>query len=152
MAEIKVLADSWTTVTAEEDPDDQYSGEDTDTDWTFNGIKLASKTEYPDLTTDFKPKTGKTYYLVLVTYDSDDSFSHNGNACVEYVDLYRDIDKATATRDEIIRHNNANNKWTDEKPYNLVLTLDNGKDLEYPAPWLDYFSDLGEVRLVTVCL
>lgn len=153
VARIEVLADSWTDVTRERDSYDEWSADDTDTSWDINGIKvLDGKEGYADLDIDFEPKPGDSYYLVLVTYHSGDSFSNHDNACVEYIDLYRDLDSAERIRNEILRHDESNSRWSDDKPFKLVLTLDNGKEIEYPAPWHGYFNGLGDVRVVMVRL
>lgn len=150
---IEVLADECVSVESERDPDEEFSGEDTHTDWSFEGIKIVTgKNHYSDLTVSFEPKPDTIYYLVVVVYHDGDSFSHRENGNVEYVDLYRDFNAAEETAKEIRRHDDAHSRWTDESPYDLVLTLDNGKAMKYCASWQAFFCGIGSIRVIPVRL
>lgn len=122
--------------------------------WTFSGICLVEdEKKYADLETEFDVEFSKIYFLLLVIYNTGDSFSHEEAAGVDFVELYRDVEAAEKMALEIRRHDDACSRWTDEKEYDLEITLDNGNRMKYnSAPWLGYFESIHDIRLVPVRL
>jgi len=152
MAKIKVLSHSWTEITEEANPDDDWSADSTSTYWSFNGIKVVSEKDYFDLVTAFEPKKRETYYLVLVVYHSGDSFHHADNEYVEYIDLYQDINNAEQAAEEIRQHDSAYDRRGHEETYKLMVTMANGKRKHHYASWHGYFNGVGSIQVVSVSL
>jgi hypothetical protein len=67
------------------DPDDEYARASTYETHDIQGIKLS---KYGDIEIDFEPKYDVTYFLVIVNYDTGDSFGRD-NGRVSYVDLFK---------------------------------------------------------------
>ena len=85
---INVVDEAYTDVTQEADPEDEWSGESTDTSHNIQGIKLGKN--YGDVECSFEVVPGETYFLLYYLYSTGDSFG-TASGQIEFVGLYNDL-------------------------------------------------------------
>jgi len=159
---LKVLHDRHVEVTRERDETDRWSGEDTTSSWTVNG--LVKTDDYPDLVPCFAVETGDAVYLVYLVYSTGDSFSHSENGCINFVDVFKTREKAEHVAQCIREHNSwykgmhenwkpmtAEQRKTLGKKYNSEYTIElvreDGSINSESAGWNGYFDHLSYIEV-----
>ena len=104
----------------------------------------------PDVFTD-DPVLYSSYYLLVVTYDTGDSFGHE-NGVKEYVSVHSDYNVALENHDRIRDHFKICKKDNLENFDNLYLELktDQGREFTITCPWTDYFTNDADPELFEV--
>lgn len=152
MTDIEIINISYTEVTRERNPEDEWDADDTCTSNNIEGfriIKPNSRWKSVDLTVDFEPKVDKTYYLVYVIYSTGDSFSHH-EGCVDYIFLYENLEFAEATKKMI---EDAYKKKDKEESYSVEIFNDKGELFKISSSsWVGYFETLTDVVIDYVTL
>lgn len=92
---VQVLHSKESSVTRERNSDDQWDQNDLRHDYSYHGLKELSSKSYYDLIVPFKLVKNKTYYLLIVSYNTGDSF-HREEDCEAMIELFED--KATAEK------------------------------------------------------
>lgn len=149
--DIYVINDTYSEVTRERDPNDEWDADNTATSNCIRGFKIVNKSskknEYTDLTIDFEVKETIPYYLLSVIYSTGDSFSHH-TGHIEYIDLYSNIEYAEAAQKMIENAYAAKDK---EERYSVDILDNNGNMRKISSSsWVGYFESLEEVRIDTV--
>lgn len=138
----------YTEVTREADPEEDYDGDDTHTDWTISSIIEPSNNEYRcDIALPFQIEDGKTYYAVYVIYHEGDSFSNQMNANLEIIDVFTTKEKAQKVVDKILEGDNQDS-WTPKFIYENEI----GIERQISAPWTGYFNGIGKCDYQEVAL
>lgn len=127
-------------VTRERDPDDEWSGEDTSTSWTVEGITLLDKDEYNALPADFPVEVGDTVYVVYAVYSTGDSFSHDENGEFETVCFFKTREKAHAAARAVSQR-------TAGESYQMTFETESGAKISRYCPWDGYFERLSYVEV-----
>jgi hypothetical protein len=145
--DIEIINHSYTEITKERDPNEEWDGEDTITSNSIQGFKIVKpndKWKQVDLTIGFEIKPDKTYYLVSVIHSSGDSFNHNSGEIV-YIELYENIEMAEATKKIIEDSYNRKHK---EESYGVEILNNSGTLYKISSsPWVGYFERLEEVQI-----
>lgn len=138
----KIDHTAYIEVTRERNIDEEYSGEDTSTNWNiFSSLTIDNN--YPDITTPFEIEEDKDYYLVYVIYNTGDSFSYHDGSNVEFIEIFENYDKATSLVHQIKSNTNLENlngEYLDEK--------DNKKNLSFC--WYGCFESLSICEVMRV--
>lgn len=147
---VKIDRSEQVTVVRERDPKNQWSGEDTDTNYTINGFNVVGEKDMWDFVLSYDP-TGKTMYVVCAFYDTGDSFGSTEN-CLCLVSLQEHFQDAQA----ILRACESDYKayqekgtW-DYKPLSVVLPAAGKTEEVYTGMWKGYFERLRELRVETL--
>ena len=90
---IKVIDNSYTIVTKERDPNEEWDGENTYTSHNITGIELTEHGYDTDVVLEYLPTVGKEYYLLYGNYSTGDSFNHHTGQ-IFYIDLFEDYEFA----------------------------------------------------------
>jgi len=137
VCEIEIIDDTYTEVTRESDPDEQWDGDDTCTSHDIHGFKIG---KYGDLSVRFEPEYDKTYFLLYATYSTGCSFSqHEGE--IEYVDLYEDENVAWENYRRLDKHGEG---------YSAKLLHESGKEYTFSIPWIGYFESLQDLEVMAI--
>lgn len=148
---VKVLKDSFTEVTKEADPEDDWSAESTFTTTVFNGLSLVKKDEYSDLAISFDLEEGKDYFLIVASYTIGDSF-HEDEGIIEFIDLYKDFEKAKETVKVLLDHFELYDEDTCYSVSPVNLTREEGEVYSFHPPWYGCFERLEEISIVSLKL
>ena len=108
---ITVVDDSYTEVTDEADPNDEWSADSTDTSHYIWGIKIHPK--YGNIECSFDVVPNKTYYLLYYLYGSGSSFGTDSGQ-IEFVCLYQDkklADKSCQALNDAYNHLNRKKEY-----------------------------------------
>jgi len=124
---------------SEPDPESSWDNGSTAADWGILGIKFADR--YSEITVDFEVLKGKTYYLVVVDYNSGDSFGSYDN-CLEFVDLFETLEAAENAAEEV----------RTPEGYSYHYTRNNGRRISVSCPWVGYFESLNDITVHPVKL
>lgn len=126
-------------VTRENDPDVEYSGEDTDTSWSFGPVSLtqprAGAFETIEVGDGYAP--GDRVFLVGGVYNTGDSFSHHEWSSFELFSAHRTRDAAKLA-ETALSGAGADAKDVDLGDGYVVASL----------PWFGQFVSLGYVDIV----
>jgi hypothetical protein len=148
---VKVLKDSYTEVTREADPEDELDEDSTFTTTVFNGLSLVGKNEYSDIAVSFNLEEEKDYFLVVASYTRGDSFSED-EGVIEFVDLYKDEEKAKETVKVLLDHFELYDEDTCYSVSPINLTREEGESFPFLPPWCGYFERLEEISIVPLKL
>lgn len=100
---LRVVHDSYQCVTREYNDEGPYSRrDDTRTTWTVDGIELVD--QYPDVTACFPLETGDSVYLVYVVYSTGDSFGHDEDHSIAFIDVFKTEERAKLAARGIREH------------------------------------------------
>lgn len=167
MSNIRVINDSYTYVTREQNKDDAWDADDTKTINRIEGIQIVSDKGWNDLTTSFDVKEGEVYYLLYAVYDTGDSF-HRSDGQIEYVGLYQSRDVAEDNAKRIKEHDKIASRLNRSycvseqerkqleklrktfEQYSVNLITEDGKEYKISCPWVGYFEILDDVEVVEV--
>lgn len=140
--------DSYTQVTREADPNEEYDGDDQQTDWTIgNKITLANDANC-DVVAPFKALDGETLYLVYAIYGTGDSFSYDDNGCCDFIALYKTRAKAEA----LVAKITAENENKKEQPMSMTYQDEAGQMHRILCGWNGYFETLTTCEVKEVAL
>lgn len=85
---------SYSSVTREADPDDKYDRDSTSTDHTVSGLSVSEDNRF-DVVGAFVPDAdNQKCFLVYVIYSTGDSFGHDENANIEFIQVFKTLEKA----------------------------------------------------------
>lgn len=130
----------------------------TNTSHTVEGLELVDR--YPDVTCCFPVVEGDDVYLVYVIYSTGDSFGHDTDSSIVFIDVFQNKEKAEATAQLIRKHADwyleKNARWArlDQKKkdqpsfkdsYSLEYIRENGKKNTLSTSWNGYFESLSSV-------
>lgn len=140
----KIDHTSYTEIIRESNPDEEYSGEDTQTNWFVNN-ELTIDENYPDITTSFELNKDKEYFLVYVIYNTGDSFSRNNSSNIEFIDIFEDLNKANLLVKQIYENTNM-----EQLQGNYLDEKNNKKNLSFC--WIGHFESISlcEVSSINV--
>lgn len=142
MTQIRVVYDSYRYVTREENPDDSWSRDNTDADYTIRAVSESGN--YFDLVADFELDASRSYHLLYMIYDTGDSFGTDGGQ-IEFIMLYQDLNVAHTNRQRLVDHY--------ESPgdsHTVALVSDSGEECQIGVPYMGYFETLRDVEVKTV--
>lgn len=159
---LKVVYDSYSKVTRKRDTSQEYSGEDTTTSWSIGGLVLTD--DYPDLVPSFPVKADDDVYLVYLVYSSGDSFSHNEDGRISFIDVYKTRDKADFAASCIREHNSwykdMHEHWKPmtakerkalskkyKSEYSIDLVREDGSINPERAGWNGFFEQLSYIEV-----
>lgn len=141
----KIEHTSYTEVTRAGDPEDRWDADDLNTSWSIGSTITETEDKYPDIVVPFQLEFGKTYYLVYVIHNTADSFHyHEGYGC-EFVEIFKDQQKAKKLVEQITQHNkdyNENRKDLGDHAYTLFYDDENGNKKELYCNWNGYFESI----------
>lgn len=131
------MFDHYTEVTRSRDPDEQWDGDDTYTEWTFKGLTRKSNADCFDIPKEW---IGCNVFVVYVIWSTGDSFSHSSHAYAEGVGIYATHEEAEDVKKLIWDEYNEGDK---DYSNNFVM-LPSGQKLSTSA-WKGYFESLNDV-------
>lgn len=138
MPNIQILKKEYVQITRERDEDDEWDQDDTYTETDILGV--CESNDYFDISVPFNLHHDQTYFLVIISYSTGDSF-HREEGIIEYVDLYETKEKAKQCLNTLEAQ--SNNK-------HIPLIRENGMTYRFTPPWLGYFESLESMRIVEV--
>lgn len=146
LTKIRIINDSFTSVTRESDPDDKWDRDDTCQSHNIKGFEIvdADRKYGYDFEVPFKIDPEKEYYLVAVYYDTGDSFGRDENV-IDMIDLYDDINIATEVKRRILDNDNKGS-------YSVTILNPQGKEYQISTSWVGYFEHLNDVEIHRVKL
>jgi hypothetical protein len=136
---VKLLVDSFSEMTREADPDDEWDRGDSYTQWNVTGLKLDTKDSRRALPVDEDVEVGQTLYAVYAIYSTGDTFGHDEGACIELVSLHK--------TEEITLRNVIAIETGYKESGSLMIELDNGEKISRYCPWDGYFESLDSVQI-----
>jgi hypothetical protein len=159
---LKVSHEVYCITTRERNPDDRWSGEDTSSTHSVDGLSLAK--EWPDVTAPFFVKPGDVVYLLFAVYSSGDSFSHHENGSIIYIDVFKTHAKAEKAAQTIREHANwykgLHSRWEPmtnkqrkalakkyKSEHSVEIVRENGKKIDVYANWNGYFESLSYIEV-----
>ena len=141
LKQIKINNNSFTHVTHERNPEDEWSADSTDTDHAISSFSVSNGNGYFDLVVDTCIVPKRKYILLYATYSTGDSFSHHGGQ-IDYIGLY-DEDQA-----DIVHATKC--KLRDATGYSVTITAENGEPYSYGIPWHGYFERLEAIESIEI--
>jgi hypothetical protein len=139
---VKIIDNTYTEITREADPEDRWSGEDTDASHDILGLELTNT--YYDLDTEFPIELGVNYYLLYAIYSTGDSFSHHEGK-IDFIQLYKTASKAEDARKILLSPRQ-------EDKFSATIKTESGKHLQMHIPWDGYFESLTNLNIEEVRL
>jgi hypothetical protein len=116
----------YTEITREADPEEDYDGDDTFTDWSISDVITNGDKKSYDFVAPFQLEDNTKYYLVYIIYSTGDSFSHQANANCEFIDLFK----------------------TKEQAEKLVTKIKSDNEKDEPF-YMDYHDEANQLRRVS---
>jgi len=108
-------------------------------------VKIVNSDQYYDLQVPFEIDEDTTYYLIVVEYTTGDSFNTDpGNFC--NVEMYIDRELAYENAQKIRDHDD------NKQDGILELTMQNGKQVRSPKPWIGHFESLDNIFVYPVTI
>jgi hypothetical protein len=140
----KIEHSSYTEITREADPDEQWDSDDLHTEWIIESKITESNDTFPDIVVPFKLDLDKTYYLVYVIYNTGDSFHHHSGYGCCFVEIFKDKDKAEDLSKKIKEQNKEYNSKRDlgKNAYSLSYKDELGNDKKISCEWNGYFESI----------
>lgn len=125
-------------VTRERDMNDEWSGEDTHTDWSVEGIELHEKNTFDAVPNYLNAKSGDSVWALYAVYSTGDSFSHDRDGRLEFINVFATSEDAEAAA-KILK--NASGE--------AVYPISNGSMIRFGyVPWSGYFESLSYIEAV----
>jgi hypothetical protein len=135
------------TETSTADPDNEWDRPNTFTQWEIpSKAYLSYKEDYfiDRLAVHFTPQVGQTCYLVYAIYSTGNSFGHDEDGCLEFIDLFTTREKAEALIDALRK---------EEKEDGLTKYIaEDGSEAWYCIPWNGYFESLSVLDIEEVVI
>jgi len=141
MTNISIVTDYEKRITRRADRNDAYDRDDTATDHTIMGFEVVGDDSYKDFSVSFNPVPDRDYYLLMVIYDTGDSFGRDAGQ-LSLIDLYENQEMAADAAKAIRAH--ANN---DDYDFNLKLIAENGVERSLYTPWKGYFESIQSIEV-----
>jgi hypothetical protein len=141
---IYILFDVYRYVTKEADPDNRWSGEDTDANVSFKSVHRhmpKNTSSYEEMYPCFPMEYDKTYFVVWAEFSTGDSFSNSGGH-YEVIDVFLDeslAEKCAHNAEHEMKEENWLKFYTYERQ--------NGEVIRQSCPWAGYFNSLDDVRV-----
>lgn len=147
---IKVIKEVNYYTIQEPDPNDSWDRGESGENHYIRGIQIVSEKDYHDLVVNFPIQKNETYFLVLVNYNTGNSFGRT-NGKVEFIDLFKTEGKARQLAEKIAedqRHKN-------DQDYNhsFSYSREDGTTAQCGTyTWTGYFErfNYSEVETVSV--
>lgn len=149
--EISIINECEIRVTREREPDEEWSGESTESSNYVSGFNIVDDIliHSADLVVGFEIKPDKTYYLVSVIYSTGDSFSHHSGK-IDYIELYESLEMAEATKKMILDSYALKDK---EESYSVEILNNAGTPYKISSSsWVGYFESLEDVQIDAIKL
>lgn len=138
----------YTEVTREADPNEDYDGDDTYTDWEISTTITPAKDSIScDVALPFILEENKKYYLVYIIYSDGDSFSSQTREHLELITVFTTLEKAQNLVEQI-KEDDINNNST----YSFTYQDEIGKLIKTSARWKGYFNGIEQCEVHEVCL
>jgi hypothetical protein len=78
----------------ESNPDDEYSRPNTHTYHELSDAKISEPNSVPDCYGSFEVEQSGTYHLVYLVYSSGDSFAHDSDSEIVFIEMFKTLEKA----------------------------------------------------------
>jgi len=128
----------------------QWDADDVSYNTTVKGIRVAGSKQHHEFTVPFEPVPGVTYYLVVVTYNTGDSF-HREDGCTEFVSMWTTSAGADRAAQAILEHYRTFRE--NKVSYSYKIELEGAREpAELFATWCGYFERMTSVEVVPVQL
>lgn len=124
--------------TSRPDPEDEWDRANTRTTWYVEGLSLHDEDAYGRLPVDFEVSNGDELFAVYAVYSTGDSFGHDDCSDLEFIDVFKDFEKAKKCVDDI--------KATTGR-HSAAYTKENGQVVQVHIPWDGYFEHLDELTV-----
>jgi hypothetical protein len=161
---LDVFYSEYSDVTQAADPEDAWSRDSTRSSWDVHGIALSDK--YPEVTACFPVADGDTVYLLYAIYSTGDSFGHDEDGRISFIEVFKTLEKAETAAKAIREHcdwyTGMHNRWTpmsakDRKAvqkkysseYTVSIVRENGEKMDVHASWNGYFESLSYVEVAS---
>jgi hypothetical protein len=138
------------TVTREPTEGDSWDRGNTSTTWYVGDVYKEDtksnplpKGDYHTLDVGYKIKPG-TYYLVFAVYSTGDSFGHDEQSSIDFIDLFKTHDAAEECKSTLVA--------VKQGVFSVPLTTSCGNQIQYSVPWTGYFDSLDYIEIKTVTL
>lgn len=180
LAAIKVEYHSYTDVTREADPNEEYDGDDTSTSHTVVSATLVEDNSF-NCVGNFSAQNQNKVYIVYAVYSTADSFSRHDGSGIEFVQAFISEEKAVRCMNQIKANNNLYNelsasyrndpkkieeykqevvglninkkgKIKTEDLYSVNFQDEKDEIRTISAPWNGYFESLDYVEVATLPL
>ena len=136
MNHLRLNVDESSWITRPRDPKDEWSGEDTQSEWTVRGLSLVEESGYRSVPNYLKAKIGESVWALYAVYSTGDSFSHQSDGCFEFINVFATQEDAAAAAKEL---KNA----TGQASY--PLSYGGSCGFGY-VPWSGYFESLSYIE------
>lgn len=155
MQGVRIINHSYSEVTQEADPHDEWSADSTRRYNDIRGFELApdKARSYRDLEIKFNIDENKEYYLLCVSYSTGDSFSnHDGQ--LDYIELYEDKAMADAAMNAIELDYKIYKKKSNTGSADYSVTIKNNENntFKISCSWKGYFESMESVDVIPVKL
>ncbi len=171
----KVDYKSYSEETSKADPEDGWSRASTSSSHEVNGISITKDKNFDVIGAFVADDTDENYHLVAVIYSTGDSFGRDENARIEFVEVFKTLDKAEKCVEQINLNNELykyKNNYHTKKTKEELKEIDDKllKKVNFPkdsydysfcfkdesdtvrfssAPWNGYFESLSSVEIYT---
>ncbi len=146
MPNIKVVANDYTDVTDEADPEEDWSSDSTSSTHDILGLQQVNNLEHFDITIPFDLEPNVPYYLVYGLYSTGDSF-HSETGVIEYIDVFKSLEAAKLCQELLEEHYRTIDKVSFEKASSCELIHDDGTIYKFYVPWNGYFENLESIDI-----
>lgn len=122
------------------EPTDEWDRPDVYYDYQIHGIRIGDRVNY-ELIVDYPVEPNRDYYLVVVNYDTGDSFGRDYGR-IAFVHLFQDLAVAEKARDVILANDTSS----------VTIQWDSGKEENMYCCWIGYFEEMNDCDIVPVRL
>lgn len=161
---LKIRTSQYGDITQAADPEDSWSRDSTHTSWTVEAVEPEPK--YPDVTACFPVPEGTTVYLLYLVYSTGDSFGHDEDGRIAFVDVWTTREKAEAAATIVREHadwyKGVNTRWSPmtkeerlkyekkfDNAYQVTVIRENGEPLQTYASWNGYFESVSYIEVAS---
>lgn len=145
-----------TDVIREANRDDEWDRDDIAHFTSIEGAIIVPErtTRFYDIETCFEVKDSDIVFLVYGNYDTGDSF-HRECGCIEYVDVYKTIEKAYAAVKKLNEHYKKYKTAHDysigeENTFSCEIIRENDSKILFGVPWTGYFERLNDIDVKSI--
>lgn len=140
---IYVKHTSYTEITRDRDPNDDWDGDDTSTTHYIEGLSLKGGHEYCYYPGEIK--AGEKLYLVYAVWSTGDSFHRDDRGQIDFISVHKTRESAEKNRKILEQHSKNYNDIYDT--WTAKIFLDNGEEYKYHVGWLGYFEYLDYINV-----